>query len=289
METDTDRVEEAPSRSPSPYYVLNVLEPEKEFILTYEAIPELWDTTNPHYTNKYRRNENLAKLLPILNKMKPNATLEDVKKKINSLRSNYRREIKKIMASKESGAREDEIYVPKIWYFPYLHFLNKMEEPEGEMGSGPTQQSTPESKTQQLRKNTLKRKFSIKKEEPSVSSTKTKKKTSREELLDCACQYLSKPCAQKNQNDNLPSPLALYWSNTLDRLDPVQRLYAKKAINDILFEAELGNLNRYSVRINDSSFEPCTTYIETHSPYPHSPSPNNSPLKSPPPPSSPSS
>lgn len=43
----------------------------------------------------------------------------------------------------------------------------------------------------------------------------------------------------------------LVWSKKLKGLDPTQRLYAEKAINDILFEAELGNLSRYSVRIND--------------------------------------
>lgn len=40
------------------------------------------------------------------------------------------------------------------------------------------------------------------------------------------------------------------WAETLNRLDPMQRLYAKKAINDILFEAELGTLNKDSMQIN---------------------------------------
>lgn len=89
----------------------------------------------------YFRNANYAKLLPILRKLKPNATLEDIKKKINAIRSNYRRELKKIISSKRSGAGTDEIYAPKIWYFPYLHFLRKLEQPVAmQQESEPTHQ-----------------------------------------------------------------------------------------------------------------------------------------------------
>lgn len=78
------------------------------------------------------------------------------------------------------------------------------------------------------------------------SSTKIKKcvLAKQNELLDRACAYLSEPTT------NCSNPIALEWAETLDRLDKNQRLFAKKAINDILFEAELGNLNRHSVQIN---------------------------------------
>lgn len=40
---------------------------------------------------------------------------------------------------------------------------------------------------------------------------------------------------------------ASVWANKLNSLEPLQKIYAEKAINDILFEAELGNLTRKSV------------------------------------------
>ncbi|KAL4708045.1 hypothetical protein ACJJTC_013456 [Scirpophaga incertulas] len=77
----------------------------------------------------------MRSLLKILAKIKPRATVEDVKKKINSLRSNYRRELKKIVTSKRSGAGTNEVYVPKSWTFKYLTFLQNTEKPVSEISN----------------------------------------------------------------------------------------------------------------------------------------------------------
>lgn len=44
-----------------------------------------------------------------------------------SPRSDYRREIKKVLASKKSGAGVEDIYVPSVWYFEDLDFLRDHE------------------------------------------------------------------------------------------------------------------------------------------------------------------
>lgn len=43
------------------------------------------------------------------------------------------------------------------------------------------------------------------------------------------------------------------WTSKLKTLDSNQRIFAEKAINDVLFEAQLGTLNRNSVQINPQS------------------------------------
>lgn len=104
-----------------------LLEAEKEFVQTYESFPILWDKTNLNYKIKYKRDECLEKLLVIYKKLRPHATISDVRKKINSLKSNYRREWKKVILSRYSGDGEE--YVPKSWLYECLHFLNKLEQP----------------------------------------------------------------------------------------------------------------------------------------------------------------
>lgn len=66
------------------------------------------------------------------------------------------------------------------------------------------------------------------------------------ELLSLACGYLAK---DNNQGSDLD--LAKVWAGKLKTLDSNQKLFAEKAINDILFEAQLGTLNRNSVHINN--------------------------------------
>jgi len=51
------------------------------------------------------------------------------------------------------------------------------------------------------------------------------------------------------ENDNTPN-VAKVWGEKLLGLEYEQKLFAEKAINDILFEASLGNLRKNSVQIN---------------------------------------
>jgi hypothetical protein len=54
--------------------------------------------------NKTKRNLALDKLGNIYRKMKAGANRADVRRKINTLRSKYRKELKKIVTSKRSGS-----------------------------------------------------------------------------------------------------------------------------------------------------------------------------------------
>ena len=50
-------------------------------------------------------------------------------RKINSLRTVYRKEQQKVNKSNRSGAGADEIYKPTLWYYDLLHFLNETPRP----------------------------------------------------------------------------------------------------------------------------------------------------------------
>lgn len=90
---------------------------------------------------------------------------------------------------------------------------------------------------------------------PSAQSAKrtkqTQKKTQESELLSIACNYLAKDEKSSKAEEHY---IAQVWANKLKALEPNQKLFAEKAINDILFEARLGTLQRDSVKINSSHY-----------------------------------
>lgn len=100
---------------------------EEDFIETYKNLPVLWDSNHKHNTNKYKRSEALDVLLRIIKRWNPSATRMHVRQKINILRSTYRKDKRKYLASKCIGPNGEVIYEyePRNWKFHALKFLEK--------------------------------------------------------------------------------------------------------------------------------------------------------------------
>lgn len=76
-----------------------------------------------------KKNIAYEKLVSKLKEIEPNADRELVIKKINNIRSAYRRQLKKVNQSMHTGAGSDEIYTPTLWYYNLLSFLSDQETP----------------------------------------------------------------------------------------------------------------------------------------------------------------
>lgn len=100
---------------------------EKEFLLLlislYRDAPELWRVKSPFYFDKNKKAITITRITNALKVLKPNFTENDLKKKINIIRTNFNRELNKKKLSMRSGAGSDEIYLPKLWYFNEMIFL----------------------------------------------------------------------------------------------------------------------------------------------------------------------
>ncbi|KAF5299161.1 hypothetical protein FQA39_LY02334 [Lamprigera yunnana] len=95
----------------------------KILINSYEMHACLYDTKHKYYSNKHARADALIK---ITNDIKPNMrelTIEDVKKKLNNLQSQFAHENNKVIASRKSGIGTDDIYEFTIWWYEELLFL----------------------------------------------------------------------------------------------------------------------------------------------------------------------
>ncbi|PIO36736.1 hypothetical protein AB205_0130630, partial [Aquarana catesbeiana] len=93
------------------------------FIDKYRDMHNLWELKNPLYRNKPARKASLEKLLQFVKTQVPNADIEFVERKIGNLRSTYRKELNKVQASMGSGAAAEDVYVPSLWYYNRMQFL----------------------------------------------------------------------------------------------------------------------------------------------------------------------
>ncbi|XP_022216049.1 uncharacterized protein LOC111070057 isoform X2 [Drosophila obscura] len=88
----------------------------EEFISCYRHFAALWDSSSSDYLSKTKKEPGYMELLKILRRINGECTVQDVKRKINSLRCCYRREIKKVQSSKYN-------YRPRLWWFNLMDFL----------------------------------------------------------------------------------------------------------------------------------------------------------------------
>ncbi|KAL1516196.1 hypothetical protein ABEB36_000115 [Hypothenemus hampei] len=108
-----------------------------EFIYLCRQFPCLWKVKSSNYSNRREKNKAYERLLLLYKTVDENATIDTVKKKINTLRCCLRKELKKVRKSKRSGEGFDNIYVPTLWYYDHLMFTVDQEEPRQSVSNDP--------------------------------------------------------------------------------------------------------------------------------------------------------
>lgn len=99
-----------------------------QFIELFRGEECLWKITSKDYHNKVKREAAYKTLIQKVKEIDPLANKTLVTKKINSLRTAFRKELRKT-GSLVSGMSADDVYVPKLWYFDQLLFLTDQEVP----------------------------------------------------------------------------------------------------------------------------------------------------------------
>lgn len=96
-----------------------------EFIELYKSLPALWKVKSECYRNRELKNQGYQVMIEKLKELEPDACRELVKKKINALRTNYRRELKKLRNYRHNNDGDE--CVPSLWYFKEIDFLRETE------------------------------------------------------------------------------------------------------------------------------------------------------------------
>jgi len=109
-------------------------EDEKKFILecieVYHSLPALWNVKSKDYSSRMKKKkEQYEHLLRKYTERFPDADKNQLIKKFNSLRTNFRNELKRIKDSEKSGTGADDVVEPTLWYFEEMKFLIGQEEP----------------------------------------------------------------------------------------------------------------------------------------------------------------
>lgn len=245
----------------------------KDFIELYRQNSCLWDVKSKDYTNKLKKNESYGILLRKLRDSIPDATIDTLKKKINNIRTSFRRELKKVKESKLPGNNCDTVYEPVLWYFPLLYFIAQSEEERKEKSdddddffTDPLETSSINFSDVQVKEEGSLLESNLPEDEAGISGEteedlshtvydtygfhsirprKRKLITSRSTFFKPKRSNLipvrPKPCELVEDDECVVTGKKLAFQ--LKRMDDHQRLIAEKLISDIMFYGGLGKLN----------------------------------------------
>lgn len=100
------------------------LDKEWQFIMgfldLYQAHECLWRVKSKDYSNKLKRIWAHMEMLEYSEKYIKDVDLNWVKKKIQSLRTIFKKEVNRVEESKKSWKGTDELYVSPLWYYDLL-------------------------------------------------------------------------------------------------------------------------------------------------------------------------
>ena len=193
----------------------------------YKENPLLWDISLQEYRNRDSRRLAFKKLSELLNKTK-----EECKKQWHSLRVQFNKNCTRHESSKKSGSGTDEVFTPS-WKF-YDSMLFTKESLEVDASSSTLSDSFNDSEPVPKRRKNI----SVKTNDTVDQSEKAKL-----DMYQAAIDVLKAPSSTSNEGTSGSGEMEVFGrlvAETLSRFDAKQRAFAKKRINDVLFDIEMG-------------------------------------------------
>ncbi|CAJ0962438.1 unnamed protein product [Ranitomeya imitator] len=276
----------------------------RALIEMYRSLPCLWKIKSKDYSNRYMKREAYEKL-GVSSHRDRDVDENIVRKKIQALRTVFKKEVNKVENSKKSGAGTEEVYVPRLWYYDLMAFTRDQEiprpcqtvtslcepSPEDILPESPDdhvplqQRETTEANNVQSPQSSSSP--SVEEQTCPLRPSRKRKSTAATpvDLLAVANSILSKHVTTKL------SPFASLVEERLNRLDDTQRSHAERIMFDVMNAAAAGKLCDTSTLSIDVR-QPSAHFYWGHQQEPmHStpvrrPGPHNSQFRTPPAPPS---
>ncbi|XP_075983345.1 uncharacterized protein LOC142981364 [Anticarsia gemmatalis] len=198
----------------------------------------LWDCSNKLFFNRQAKHDCYESMLTLWRQLDPGGTVYSLKKKLEHMRASYRRERKKV----EYYSEIETVYVPNLWYYPYLTFL-----------SGDKDEPTDEKKGTESNDEI---------EDTNDEPPEKKPKASPEEVLIETTETEEESCSDKYEEKwDDPGYVSLYAetiARQMKELDKQDRYNVERIISDVIYRARMGLLPQYSPQVVDSIVIPDT-------------------------------
>ncbi|EDW18515.1 uncharacterized protein LOC6582336 [Drosophila mojavensis] len=222
----------------------------QDFFDTYRQLPALWRVSDEQYKNQKQRKAAYEKLLQCYKKIDGKANMDTMRRKINGIRTCFRRELRKVEYNEEMN----KVYVPHLWYFNELTFLcdevgkatgteitdgiwDKPDESMNEFKDDEDMDHWSESETKVF-DHVLPTSSGSPVEPAQLEQTSPAEQL--QPLRMCSVSHCSRDEA------------AIYaegWATSYRKLDEKNKLLAKKAIEEILVLGQLNKLEFNSVKM----------------------------------------
>ncbi|XP_037919695.1 uncharacterized protein LOC119657019 [Hermetia illucens] len=210
----------------------------REFFSVLQTLPELWKIKADVFKYKHKKKIALSKLLEVYKSIDGNANEDTVKKRLQNIRSCYRRECKKVERSRKSGAAVEEEYVPTLWYFDLVKFLRDQEIQLSGTSTGDLEDGDLELPTET--------------HEPGPSHKRRRTNDAHLEERNALFKNALAQLAFSEKPKDDASTHSESWAVSLRELAALQQICAKKAIQDIFTLGQLGALRLSTVNVAEA-------------------------------------
>ncbi|XP_077297532.1 uncharacterized protein LOC143919189 [Arctopsyche grandis] len=220
-----------------------------EFIEVYKSHPCLWLIKSKDYSDRAMKTAAYDELVEKLKEVEPEANREAVARKINCIRSCYRKERKKVVASQLSGA--EDVYVSKLWYYGLLDFLDEQKCPPKKVNH--VEESTQSFEIMDaLSPGSVESQAISEHDIDPLQSTSTK----RSKIDPVPTKNSVRKRLHSSHLEDEDEYFAKYITLKLKKIKSDQRIFVEKIFSDVLFEAEMGTLNRRCYLLMDEPPQP---------------------------------